>query len=120
MNITAASGTNARSPTEPMSTITDIAQTKYKEETMKRLGYNFVTVWEYENPPKVNRYFRKEFRPYPHYIVFDFEALLQNLHYQQTKDLTYVSRHVPVSVAIHDSLNEQPTFIEHRDPKTLV
>ena len=32
----------------------------------------------------------------------------------------YVSRHVPVSVAIHDSLSESPTFIEHEDPEILV
>ena len=59
-------------------------------------------------------------RPYPHYIVSDFEALLQALNQQPTKDLLYVSRHVPVSVAIHDSLSESPTFIEREDPEVLV
>ena len=32
----------------------------------------------------------------------------------------HVSRHVPVSVAIHDSLGESPKFIENKDPKILV
>ena len=94
--------------------------TKDKEKVIKELDYNLVTAWECEKPPKAKCYFRKEFRPYPHYIVFDFEALLQALNQQQTKDLLYVSKHVPVSVAIHDSLSKSPTFIEHKDPKILV
>ena len=94
--------------------------TKDKEKVIKELGYNLVTAWECEKPPKAKRYFRKEFRAYPHYIVFDFEALMEAMNQQHTKDLLYVSRHVPVSVAIHDSLSKSPTFIEHRDPKVLV
>ena len=42
------------------------------------------------------------------------------MNQQQTKDLSYVSKHVPVSVAIHDSLSGSPTFIEHEEPKILV
>ena len=94
--------------------------TKDKEKVIKSLGYNLVTAWECEKPPKAKRYFRKKFRAYPHYIVFDFEALMEAMNQQQTKDLLYVSRHVPVSVAIHDSLSKSPTFIEHEDPKILV
>ena len=95
-------------------------KTKEKEKVIQDLGFNLVTAWGCENPPKARRYFEKEFRPYPHYIVFDFEALLQALNQQPTKDLLYVSRHVPVSVAIHDSLSENPTFIEREDPEVLV
>ena len=94
--------------------------TKDKEKVIRELGYNLVTAWECEKPPKAKHYFRKEFRAYPHYIVFDFEALLEGMNQQQTKDLLYVSKHVPVSVAIHDSLSGSPTFIEHEDPKILV
>ena len=97
-----------------------LTATKDKEKVIKELGYNLVTAWECEKPPKAKRYFRQEFRAYPHYIVFDFEALLEGMNQQQTKDLLYVSRHVPVSVAIHDSLSKSPTFIEHKDPKILV
>ncbi|XP_057310306.1 uncharacterized protein LOC130648282 [Hydractinia symbiolongicarpus] len=43
-----------------------------------------------------------------------------NLVTRQTADLTYISEHVPVSVAIHDSLNRYPMFLEHDDPKILV
>ena len=84
------------------------------------MGYSLVTAWECENPPKAKRYFQKEFRAYPHYIVFDFEALAEPMNQKQTDDLVYMSKHVPVSVAIHDSLSESPTFIEHEDPKMLV
>ena len=42
------------------------------------------------------------------------------MNQKQTDDLVYVSRQVPVSVAIHDSLSESPTFIEHEDPKVVV
>ncbi|XP_057316834.1 uncharacterized protein LOC130657857 [Hydractinia symbiolongicarpus] len=94
--------------------------TKSKEEGIRKLGYNLVTVWECESPPKARRYVKKKFRPYPHYIVFDFEALMLPLNQRQTSDLTYISEHVPVSVAIHDSLNWDPTFLEHDDPKILV
>ncbi|XP_057290938.1 uncharacterized protein LOC130613641 [Hydractinia symbiolongicarpus] len=64
--------------------------TKSKEEGIRKLGYNLVTVWE------------------------------SPLHQRQTSDLTYISEHVPVSVAIHDSLNWDPTFLEDDDPKILV
>ena len=42
------------------------------------------------------------------------------MNQRQTKDLFYVSRHVPVSVSIHDSLSSSQTFIEHEDPEVLV
>ena len=87
---------------------------------IRALGYSLVAAWECEKPPKKRCYLRKEFRMYPHYIVFDFEALLQVMNQLQTDDLAYVSRHVPVSVAIHDSLGGSTTFIEHEDPKMLV
>ena len=86
---------------------------------IRALGYSLVAAWECEKPPKKRCYLRKEFRMYPHYIVFDFEALLQVMNQLQTDNLAYVSRHVPVSVAIHDSLGGSTTFIEHEDPKML-
>ena len=84
------------------------------------MGYNLVTAWECEKPPRAKRYSRKELRAYPHYIVFDFEALLHVMNQKQTDDILYESKHIPVSVAIHDSLSKSPTFIEHEEPKMLV
>ena len=45
---------------------------------------------------------------------------MQVINQKQTDYLVYVSKHIPVSVAIHDSLSESPTYIEHEDPKMLV
>lgn len=42
------------------------------------------------------------------------------LNQKQKVDLTHILEYVPVSVAIHDSLNSESTFIEHEDPKFLV
>ena len=92
---------------------------KGKEKVIKDLGYNLVTAWECEKPPRAKRYSRKELRAYPHYIVFDFEALLHVMNQKQTDDILYESKHIPVSVAIHDSLSKSPTFIEHVDPRCL-
>ena len=45
---------------------------------------------------------------------------MQVLNQKQINGLLYVSKHIPVSVAIHDSLSESPTFIEDENPKMLV
>ena len=90
------------------------------EDFFKKRGYNVVSVWGCEKPPKKKQFFNVEFTPYPHYIVFDFEALLEALNECRTSDLTYISKQTPVSVAIHDSLSGEPTFIVHENPKELI
>ena len=90
------------------------------EEWIKKRGYNVVSVWECEKPSKKKQYFRVEFRPYPHYIVFDFEALLESLNEHRTSHLTYTSSQKPISVAIQDSLTDEPSFIIHENPKKLI
>ena len=47
--------------------------------------------------------FEKEFTPYPHFIVNDFEPILALLNEQPTDNLTYLSRHIPISVPVHDT-----------------
>ena len=90
------------------------------EEWIKKQGYNVVFVWECEKPSKKKQFFKVEFRPYPHYIVFDFEALLEALNECRTSDLTYTSSQKLISVAIHDSLMDEPSFIVHKNPKLLI
>jgi len=51
--------------------------------------------------------------------VFDFEALLK-VNEHRTSDLTFVSKQTPVSVVIHDTLSDDPTFLVHQDPRELV
>ena len=79
-----------------------------------------VSVWECEKPSKKKQYFQVQFRPYPHYIVFDFEALLKALNECQTSHLTYTSSQKPISMAIHDSLMDEPSFIVNENPKLLI
>ena len=50
--------------------------------------------------------FEKTFRLYPHFIVYDFEAKLVLLNEHPTDDLTYLSRHIEISVAVHETLSE--------------
>ena len=94
--------------------------TKIFEKYFEDLGYNVVSVWECEKPARKKQYFKVEFTHYPHYMVFDFEALLESLNERRTSDLTYLSKQTPVSVAIHDTLTSDPCFLEHEDPKTLI
>ena len=62
----------------------------------------------------------KEFRPYPYFIVYDFEALHKKMDETQTEELVITSRHVPVSVAINDNLTNEPVFIVDQDPGNLI
>ena len=62
----------------------------------------------------------KEFRPYPYFIVYDFEALHKKMDETQTEELVITSRHVPVSVAINDNLTNEPVFIVEQDPGNLI
>ena len=94
--------------------------TKSMEDWIKKRGYNVVSVWECEKPLKKKQFFKVQFRAYPHYVVFDFEALLEVLNDCRTSDLTYTLRQTPVSVAICDTLTRDPSFIVHEDPKELI
>ena len=65
-------------------------------------------------------WFEKEFTPYPHFIVYDFETLLAPLNEHLTDDLTYLSRHIPISVAVHDTLSKEPVYLVDENPKRLI
>ena len=86
---------------------------------MEEQGFKIVSVWECEKPELKKMRFKKEFRPYLYFIVYDFEAILEKMNETQTEELTITSRHVPVSVAINDNLTNEPSFIVDEDPKNL-
>ena len=90
------------------------------EKKMKEQLFNLVSVWECEKPELKKMRFKKEFRPYPYFIVYDFEALHKKMDEPQTEELTITSRHVPVSVAINDNLTNEPVFIVDQDPENLI
>ena len=46
--------------------------------------YNFVSTWECEEPTLKKVWLEKEFTPYLHFIVYDFEAILTPLSILQT------------------------------------
>ena len=64
--------------------------------------------------------FEKDFTPYPHFIVYDFEAILAPLNKHPTDDLTYLSRHIPISAAVHDALSKEPVYLVDKNPKRFI
>ena len=61
--------------------------------------------------------FEKKFTPYPHFIVYDFEAISAPLNEHPTDDLTYLSSHILISVAVHDTFSKEPV---DEKPKRLI
>ena len=96
------------------------AKTIDLQKRMEEQGFKIVSVWECEKPELKKMRFKKEFRPYPYFIVYDFEAILEKMNEAQTEELTITSRHVPVSVAINDNLTNEPSFYADEDPAYLI
>ena len=94
--------------------------TMESDNFIRSLGHKVISVWECEKPLLSKRFLKKEFVPYPNFIVFDFEAILKKLDLHQTSDLTINSQHIPVSVAINDNLTNEPIFLEDSDPEALI
>ena len=90
------------------------------QEKMKEQGFKLFSVWECEKPELKKMELEKEFRSYPYFIIYDFEALHKKMDESQTEELVITSRHVPVSVAIKDNLTNEPVFIVDQDPGNLI
>ena len=67
--------------------------------------YNLVSTWECEELIRKRVRFEKKFTRYPQFILYDFEAILVPLSRHPTDNLTYLSRHIPISVSVHDTLS---------------
>ena len=52
--------------------------------------------------------------------MYDFEAILVPLNEHPTDDLTYLSSHIPISVAVHDTLSKEPVYLVDEKPKRLI
>ena len=52
--------------------------------------------------------------------MYDFEALLAPLNEHPTDDLTYLSWHIPISVAVHDTMNKEPVYLVDKNPRRLI
>ena len=85
--------------------------------------YSLVSTWECEKPILKKVRFEKEFTPYPHFIVYDFEVIFAPLNEHHTDDLTYLSGHIPISIAVHDTLSEEreeePVYLVDKNPERL-
>ena len=98
-------------------------RTLKRSEVIRFCGYNLVERWEHEKPrpwwhprlpPKRNE-------TYPHAIVYDFEAYQHKAKASNpTRDLSYESEHVPISVSISDTLKPEPEYICSKDPEELI
>ena len=82
--------------------------------------YNLVSTWECEKPRLKNVWFEKEFTPYSHFIVYDFETILVPLNEHAKDDLTYLSRHIIISVAIHNTLSKEPAYLVDENPERFI
>ena len=82
--------------------------------------YNLVSTQECEEPIFKKVWFENEFTPYPHFMVYGFEAILAVLNEHPRDGLTYLSRHIPISVGIHDTLSKRPVYLVDDNPKSLI
>ena len=94
-----------------------------RSDEIRNLGYNFVERWEHEQPSPWlgDKLPRKRNETYPHAIVFDFESYQDKTKASNpTRDLSYESEHVPISVSIADTINAEPEYICSNDPEELI
>ena len=45
---------------------------------------------------------------------------LAPLNKHPTDDLTYLSRHIPISVVVHDPLSKEPVYLVDENPEGLI
>ena len=48
------------------------------------------------------------------------EAILAPLNEHPTDELTYLSSHIPISIAIHDTFSKEPVYLFDENPKRLI
>ena len=66
--------------------------------------YNLVSTWECKEP--ILKILRLE--------------ILATLNEHPTDEQTYLSRHTPISVAVHDTLSKEPVYLVDENPKRLI
>ena len=97
--------------------------TLQRSQHLRDAGYTVVEKWEHEVPtPWANtRCLEKQTETYPHAIVYDFESYQDKSKAAcPTRDLSFESEHVPISVSIADTLNPKPEYIASKDPNELI
>ena len=51
--------------------------------------------------------------------MYDYEALLPPLNEHPIDDLTCLSRHIPISVAVYDTLSKESVYLVDKKPEAL-
>ena len=97
--------------------------TLMRAKHLRDSGYTVVEKWEHEAPAPwtYTRCPEKQTETYPHAIVYDFESYQDKTKAAcPTRDLSFESEHVPISVSIADTLNPEPEYIVAKDPNELI
>ena len=81
--------------------------------------YNLLSTWECEEPILKKVRFEKGLTPYPHFIVYDFEVISAPFNEHPTDNLTYLSSHISISLAVHDTLSKEPKYLVDENPERL-
>ena len=108
---------------KPMTRQSAYDLTLIRAKALRESGYRVVEKWEHETPtPWANLPCpEKQTATYPHAIVYDFEAYQDaSKATKLTRNLTYESEHVPISVSLADTLNTEPEYIFSKDPNELL
>ena len=50
----------------------------------------------------------------------DFEAILAPFNEHPTDNLMYLSRHIPISIVVHDTLIKEPAYLVSENLKRLI
>ena len=94
-----------------------------RAQFLRDSGYTVVEKWEHEAPAPwtATRCPEKQTETYPYAIVYDFESYQDKSKASNpTRDLSYESEHVPISVSIADTFNPEPEYIVAKDPNELI
>ena len=108
---------------KPMTRQSAYDLTLSRTQFLRDSGYRVVEKWEHETPtPWANLPCpEKQTATYPHAIVYDFEAYQDaSKATKPTRNLTYESEHVLISVSLADTLNTEPEYIVSKDPNELI
>ena len=53
-------------------------------------------------------------------LILTLYVALAPLNKHPTDDLTYLSRHIPISVVVHDTLSKEPLYLVDENPEGLI
>ena len=108
---------------QPMRRKDAYGLTLQRTQFLRDSGYTVVEKWEHEEPTPwaTTRCPERQTETYPHAIVYDFESYQDKSKAAcPTRDLSFESEHVPISVSIADTLNPEPEYIASKDPGELI